>query len=79
MLIGGVMLGSGMELALGPRDYQDGDTRLRFILIRIIEVRPGWILLDGVQCPGVCPTWTPRQLLVRITALKHSLVLAEAA
>lgn len=78
MLIGGVMLGAGMELDLRPGDYRDGTSRIRFILHHIVGPScdtTQWIVLDGYDQPGTATPWKARRVHVRIAALKRSLAL----
>lgn len=75
MHIGGVLLGSGMEMSLLPGDYLDGENRLRFMIGQIIGIDDDWIILDGYQRPTATSAWTARRVRVRICALKRSLAL----
>jgi hypothetical protein len=75
MHIGGVLLGSGMEMILLPGDYLNGQQRLHFMIGQIVGVDNVWIILDGYQRPTATSAWTSRRVRVRIAALKRSMAL----
>lgn len=77
MHIGGVILGSGMELSLEPDDYVGGTGRLHYLITRVValHVEHGaqWVILTGLVRPTPVTPWRSRRLQVRVTALKRSL------
>lgn len=79
MEIGGVLLGSGMEMDLAEGDYLAGKGRVRFIVGKIVEIRreweEDWVVLAGAETPPTAPHWRPRWIWVRVSALSRSLTL----
>jgi hypothetical protein len=80
MVLGGVMLGAGMELRLKPADYLGGATTIHFTIDVIEETYrehgTDWVILYGQQLPSAAAEgWHPRRVQVRVAALKRSLSL----
>lgn len=75
MLIGGVMLGAGMELRLEPGDYAHGERPVHFVIERIINRTAEWVSLVGHEQPSATRPWRLCRVNVRVDALKRSLSL----
>lgn len=76
MILGGVLLAAGMELAVANDDHLNGGGPLHFLLQRIVEVQGNeWVVLDGQERPTPTTPWRTCRAVVRISALKRSLTL----
>jgi hypothetical protein len=78
MLIGGVLLGAGMELDLRPGDYASGERPVRFIIERILNRTSEWVSLTGYERASETRPWRVCRVYVRIVALKRSLIIDPA-
>jgi hypothetical protein len=75
MLIGGVLLGAGMELHLQPGDYAHGETPVHFIIERVISRTHEWVSLTGHERATGSRPWRQCRVNVRVAALKQALSL----
>jgi hypothetical protein len=75
MLIGGVLLASGMEMDLLPDDYRYGDNHIRFLIEQVLEIKQDWVLINGTIRPTPLLPWTPQTLHIRVASLKRSMAL----
>lgn len=77
--LGGVLVGAGMVLNLAQQDYLFGPGEIRFTVGSVCEVdgTGEWVSLEGRAKKQDGP-WENRQIMVRVSALKKSLVLIDA-
>jgi hypothetical protein len=75
MLVGGVLLASGMEMDLLPGDYRYGENHIRFLIDHVREIKKDWVVIDGTIRPTPLLIWTPQTLHIRVACLKRSLAL----
>lgn len=75
-LVGGVLLGAGMVLALTAKDYLGGDRRMDFMLERVVAANDDWVTMDGTSRPTETTSWQYVRVQVRVAALKRSLSVA---
>lgn len=81
MLLGGVLLGAGMELAIAAADHRNGSDTIRLMLLRVVGTLYGhnthWAVLEGREHSPSTACWRTVHVQVRISALKRSLILIQ--
>lgn len=82
MVIGGVLLASGMLLEIKDKDYLYGQGDVLLTVRNIIEVRRDagneWVVLDGQEYVRRQGFWRYRRLQIKVSALRRCATLTSA-